>query len=61
MSATTVHSLWATAAEPIDKIPAPTIEYAQLAPVLIVVGAAVVGVLVEALVPRRARYHTRCS
>lgn len=59
MSATAVHSLWMTAAEPIDKIPSPTIEYAQLAPALIVVGAAVVGVLVEALVPRRARYHTQ--
>ncbi|MGW1492735.1 NADH-quinone oxidoreductase subunit NuoN [Streptomyces sp. NPDC002402] len=59
MSTTAVHSLWMTAAEPIDKIPSPTIEYAQLAPALIVVGAAVVGVLVEALVPRRARYHTQ--
>ncbi|MFP1627400.1 NADH-quinone oxidoreductase subunit NuoN [Streptomyces sp. 5K101] len=61
MSATAVHSLWTTAAEvePLGKIPAPHIEYAQLAPVLIVVGAAVLGVLVEALVPRRARYHTQ--
>ncbi|WP_405600958.1 NADH-quinone oxidoreductase subunit NuoN [Streptomyces sp. NBC_01410] len=59
MSTMAVHSLWMTAAEPIDKIPSPTIEYAQLAPALIVVGAAVVGVLVEALVPRRARYHTQ--
>ncbi|MEU3919171.1 NADH-quinone oxidoreductase subunit NuoN [Streptomyces sp. NPDC029004] len=59
MSAMAVHSLWTTAAEPIDKIPSPTIEYAQLAPALIVVGAAVVGVLVEALVPRRARYYTQ--
>ncbi|MFF3402618.1 NADH-quinone oxidoreductase subunit NuoN [Streptomyces sp. NPDC002659] len=59
MSAMAVHSLWTTAVEPIDKIPSPTIEYAQLAPALIVVGAAVVGVLVEALVPRRARYYTQ--
>ncbi|TQK52578.1 NADH dehydrogenase subunit N [Streptomyces sp. SLBN-118] len=59
MSAMAVHSLWTTAAEPIDKIPSPTIEYAQLAPALIVVGAAVVGVLVEAFVPRRARYYTQ--
>ncbi|MCX4583555.1 NADH-quinone oxidoreductase subunit NuoN [Streptomyces sp. NBC_01481] len=59
MSTMAVHSLWMTAAEPIDKIPSPTIEYAQLAPALIVVGAAVVGVLVEALVPRRARYYTQ--
>ncbi|MDH2411917.1 NADH-quinone oxidoreductase subunit NuoN [Streptomyces chitinivorans] len=37
-------------------IPAPDIEYGQLAPVLIVIGAAVAGVLIEAFVPRRARY-----
>lgn len=59
MSATAIHSLWTTAAEPIDKIPAPTVEYAQLAPALIVVGAAIVGVLVEAFVPRKARYHVQ--
>ncbi|PRH76676.1 NADH-quinone oxidoreductase subunit NuoN [Streptomyces solincola] len=59
MSAPAVHSLWTTAAEPVDKIPAPTIEYAQLAPVLIVVGAAVLGILMEAFVPRRARYHSQ--
>jgi NADH-quinone oxidoreductase subunit N len=59
VSATAVHSLWTTAAEPIDKIPAPHIEYAQLAPALIVVGAAIVGVLVEAVVPRKARYHVQ--
>ena len=38
---------------PIDKIPAPHIEYAQLAPTLIVLGAASSGVLVEAFVPRK--------
>jgi NADH-quinone oxidoreductase subunit N len=59
VSATAVHSLWTTAAEPIDKIPAPTVEYAQLAPALIVVGAAIVGVLVEAFVPRKVRYHVQ--
>ncbi|MEU6058552.1 NADH-quinone oxidoreductase subunit NuoN [Streptomyces sp. NPDC047097] len=59
MSAPAVHSLWTTAAEPVDKIPAPTIEYAQLAPILIVVGAAVLGILLEAFVPRRARYHAQ--
>jgi NADH-quinone oxidoreductase subunit N len=36
-------------------IPAPSIEYSQLAPMLVVFGAAVVGVLVEAFVPRPAR------
>ncbi|MFD5427273.1 NADH-quinone oxidoreductase subunit NuoN [Streptomyces sp. NPDC127084] len=56
MSTTAVHSLWTTAAEPLDRIPAPQIEYAQLAPTLIVVGAAIVGVLIEAFVPRKARY-----
>ncbi|MFI6108273.1 NADH-quinone oxidoreductase subunit NuoN [Streptomyces sp. NPDC051310] len=57
--AAAVHSLWTTAAEPVDKIGAPTIEYTQLAPTLIVVGAAVLGVLLEAFVPRRARYHAQ--
>jgi proton-translocating NADH-quinone oxidoreductase chain N len=40
-------------------IPAPSIEYSQLAPMLVVFGAAVVGVLVEAFVPRplRRRLH----
>ncbi|MFD0266654.1 NADH-quinone oxidoreductase subunit NuoN [Streptomyces sp. NPDC127106] len=42
-----------------DKIPAPHIEYAQLAPTLIVVGVAIVGVLVEAFVPRTARYYVQ--
>ncbi|MGW6456633.1 NADH-quinone oxidoreductase subunit NuoN, partial [Streptomyces sp. NPDC055078] len=59
MSATAVHSLWTTAAEPIDKIKAPDIEYAQLAPILIVVGAAVVGLLLEAFLPRKARYRAQ--
>ncbi|MER7825329.1 NADH-quinone oxidoreductase subunit NuoN [Streptomyces sp. NPDC096097] len=61
MSATTsAHSLWTLAAEaPADRIPAPTIEYAQLAPTLIVVGAAVLGILVEAFVPRKARYYVQ--
>ncbi|MGW7464821.1 NADH-quinone oxidoreductase subunit NuoN [Streptomyces xantholiticus] len=61
MSATAVHSLWTTAAEvePLGRIPTPHIEYAQLAPALIVVGAAILGILVEAFVPRRARYHTQ--
>ncbi|MDF3293186.1 MULTISPECIES: NADH-quinone oxidoreductase subunit NuoN [Streptomyces] len=54
-----IHSLWTTAADPalpLDRIPTPKIEYAQLSPVLIVFGAAVLGVLVEALLPRRSRY-----
>ncbi|MEU5895989.1 MULTISPECIES: NADH-quinone oxidoreductase subunit NuoN [Streptomyces] len=59
MSATAVHSLWTTAADPIDKIDAPTIEYGQLSPVLIVIGAAVIGVLIEAFVPRKSRYYAQ--
>ncbi|WP_411101426.1 NADH-quinone oxidoreductase subunit NuoN [Streptomyces sp. cmx-4-9] len=56
-TATAAQSLWTLAADgPADRIPAPVIEYAQLAPTLIVVGAAVLGVLVEAFVPRRSRY-----
>ncbi|TQF68461.1 NADH-quinone oxidoreductase subunit NuoN [Rhodococcus spelaei] len=37
-------------------MPTPSIEYGQLSPMLIVFGAAVLGVLVEAFVPRRGRY-----
>lgn len=59
-TAAAVHSLWTTAADgKVDKIPAPHIEYAQLAPTLIVVGAAVVGVLIEAFVPRKSRYYAQ--
>ncbi|MFJ6719569.1 NADH-quinone oxidoreductase subunit NuoN [Streptomyces sp. NPDC091259] len=47
------------APDPATKIPAPHIEYAQLAPTLIVVGAAVLGVLVEAFVARKYRYHVQ--
>ncbi|MFE7614213.1 NADH-quinone oxidoreductase subunit NuoN [Streptomyces sp. NPDC057496] len=64
MSATAVHSLWTTAggvttAAPGEKFEAPVIEYTQLMPVLIVIGVAVLGVLVEAFVPRRARHYTQ--
>nr|WP_202457198.1 MULTISPECIES: NADH-quinone oxidoreductase subunit NuoN [unclassified Streptomyces] len=51
--------MWTTAADPIDKIDAPTIEYGQLSPVLIVIGAAVIGVLIEAFVPRKSRYYAQ--
>jgi NADH-quinone oxidoreductase subunit N len=37
-------------------VPAPNVEYGLLSPMLIVFGAAVAGVLVEAFVPRRMRY-----
>ena len=60
--AATVHSLWTTAAAAPDKIPAPHIEYGQLAPTLIVLGAAIIGVLVEAFLPRATSVTPRsCS
>ena len=59
-TAVDVHSLWTmAAADPVEKIPAPHIEYAQLSPTLIVIGAALVGVLVEAFLPRRSRYYVQ--
>lgn len=42
-------------------VPAPVIEYGQLSPFLIVLGVAVLGVLVEAFLPRRARYGTQLA
>ncbi|MBQ0986161.1 NADH-quinone oxidoreductase subunit NuoN [Streptomyces sp. F63] len=54
-----VHSLWAISAEAPLKIDAPEIEYVQLAPVLIVLVAAVGGILIEAFLPRRARYYAQ--
>ncbi|KOG49793.1 NADH-quinone oxidoreductase subunit NuoN [Streptomyces decoyicus] len=58
-SVASVHSLWTVAAGAPGKIPAPHIEYAQLAPTLIVLGAAVLGILVEAFVPRHNRYYSQ--
>jgi NADH-quinone oxidoreductase subunit N len=55
-SGAAVHSLWTSAASSTDRFPTPHIEYAQLSPALIVFGVALVGVLVEAFVPRRGRY-----
>ncbi len=61
MSASAVHGLWTTVAAPAAEggFTAPHIEYAQLSPTLIVVGAAVLGVLAEAFVPRKARYYAQ--
>lgn len=42
-----------------QQIPIPPIDYAAITPVLIVLGAACVGVLVEAFVPRRSRWMTQ--
>jgi proton-translocating NADH-quinone oxidoreductase chain N len=50
-----VTPLAAAAATVPGAIPAPSIEYSQLAPMLVVFGAAIVGVLVEAFVPRELR------
>lgn len=41
--------------------PAPSIEYAQLSPMLIVFGAAVVGVLIEATLPAHRRYRAQLA
>nr|WP_202499910.1 NADH-quinone oxidoreductase subunit NuoN [Streptomyces sp. SID5476] len=51
--------MWTTAADPITKIDAPKIEYGQLSPTLIVISAAIIGVLIEAFVPRKSRYHAQ--
>ena len=40
-------------------LPTPTVEYGLLSPMLIVFGAAVAGVLVEAFLPRRNRYSAQ--
>ncbi|UQA94646.1 NADH-quinone oxidoreductase subunit NuoN [Streptomyces halobius] len=58
-SVASVHSLWTVAAELPGDIPAPHIEYGQLAPTLIVLGAAVIGIVIEASLPRRSRYYAQ--
>ena len=44
------------AAAPTDPITAPAISFSQTAPVLIVLGGAVLAILLEAFLPRRVRY-----
>lgn len=39
----------------VETLPTPSIEFGALSPILIVLGGAIVGVLVEALIPRRSR------
>ncbi|MBO8192511.1 NADH-quinone oxidoreductase subunit NuoN [Streptomyces oryzae] len=54
-----VPSLWTLAAGAAgagDKLQAPSIEYGKLSPVLIVLGAAALGVVIDAFAPRKARY-----
>ncbi|KPC62128.1 NADH-quinone oxidoreductase subunit NuoN [Streptomyces chattanoogensis] len=60
-SVASVHSLWTVAAEVPGRIPAPHIEYAQLSPTLIVLGAAVIGILVETVLPRSSRYYAQLA
>uniref|UniRef100_A0A5Q5CDQ0 NADH-quinone oxidoreductase subunit N n=1 Tax=Mycobacterium sp. (strain JLS) TaxID=164757 RepID=A0A5Q5CDQ0_MYCSJ len=42
-------------------IPTPTVEYGLISPMLIVVGAAIAGVLIEAFLPRRSRYAAQLT
>ncbi|AJT66245.3 NADH-quinone oxidoreductase subunit N 3 [Streptomyces lydicus] len=56
-----VHSLWTVAAEVPGRVPAPHIEYAQLSPTLIVLGAAVIGILIETVLPRSSRYYAQLA
>ncbi|MET8246944.1 NADH-quinone oxidoreductase subunit NuoN [Streptomyces sp. NPDC005202] len=54
------YTVW-TAAGDTAGIPAPKVEYGQLAPMLVVFGAAVVGILAEAFLPRRIRHTTQVA
>lgn len=47
------------AAAPGDTINAPSISYAALSPILIVLGAAIIGVIAEAVLPRRDRFNAQ--
>ncbi len=58
-AASGVPSLWTVAAGAGDTLRAPSIEYGKLSPVLIVLGAAALGVLIDAFAPRRARYSAQ--
>ncbi|ATD69145.1 MULTISPECIES: NADH-quinone oxidoreductase subunit NuoN [Gordonia] len=49
-------SVVALSSTPLAAIETPSVEYAALSPMLIVFGAGVIGVLVEAFAPRRLRY-----
>src|ERR1700742_3539324 len=40
-------------------LPAPSVEYGLLSPMLIILGVAVLGVLVEAFLPRQQRYSAQ--
>jgi len=51
----------AALAAPLDKIQAPSVGYVVLLPVFIVLGAALLGILVEAVVPRTERFVVQTS
>jgi len=51
----------AAVGDPTAVIKAPSISYAALAPILIVLGAACVGILVEATVPRAQRFNAQLA
>ncbi len=54
-----VQTAAAFAQAPTDPITAPTISFSLTAPVLIALGGAILGILFEALLPRRVRYPSR--
>ncbi|MDT4920530.1 MAG: NADH-quinone oxidoreductase subunit, partial [Pseudonocardiales bacterium] len=47
------------AAAPVPTIPTPSVSYVALLPILIVLGAAILGVLAEAAVPRAERFNVQ--
>jgi NADH-quinone oxidoreductase subunit N len=51
----------AAVGDPTSVIQAPSISYAALAPILIVLGAACVGILLEAVVPRAQRFNAQLT
>jgi NADH-quinone oxidoreductase subunit N len=54
-------SILAEAATGAAQFHAPPVEFAKLSPMLIVLGAATAGVLVEAFFPRKRRYHAQVT
>ncbi|KAA1422206.1 NADH-quinone oxidoreductase subunit NuoN [Mumia zhuanghuii] len=58
MSAVSVQAIVGAAPSPIE---APDVDYATISPLLIILGAAVLGVLVEAFVPRAYRFVTQIA
>jgi len=61
VSALIAVNLVAAATDPTAPITAPSLSYAAMAPILIVLGAACLGVLVEAAVPRLYRFNVQLA